>query len=414
MDQPIIKVRDLSKSYTIAHQLPYATLRDTLVDLAKKPFRMFREKTSREKLWALKDINFDIQRGESIGLIGANGSGKSTLLKVLSQITAPTTGEITIHGQVASLLEIGTGFHPELTGRENVFLNGAILGMSKKEVAKKFNAIVAFSGVERFLDTPVKRYSSGMHVRLAFSVAAHMDPDILIIDEVLAVGDAEFQKKSIRKMDEATRDSGRTVVFVSHNMDAIRKICKKCILLKEGRLVMFDETEKVVAQYLNKNSQSSTVSLRNRRDKTGKDEVWFTDIQITNRKGDKTIWSKDGVRFVLKYESVFKEKIRDVRVVITVVNDDMRPVLRLDSDVTASSFTHDLDPKGEIVCETEATNLIEGRYFANIDFLIKGTSRDNVLMASEFFVETDLKEYDYKIKANGTICNNLLRYSFKQ
>lgn len=260
MSQPIIEINNLSKCYTISHNRSYKTLRESIVDLAKKPFRLLKgdRKSKKEEFWALKNINFSVNRGEKIGIIGRNGAGKTTLLKILSQITYPTTGEVKLHGRVASLLEVGTGFHMELTGRENIFLNGAILGMKQSEIRKKFDEIVEFSGVEKFLDTPVKRYSSGMHVRLAFAVAAHLEPEILLIDEVLAVGDVEFQKKCLGKMrDVAT--AGRTIIFVSHNMAAIEKLCSKCILLENGMIKMFGDTEKVVSEYLDiKASQAKT------------------------------------------------------------------------------------------------------------------------------------------------------------
>jgi lipopolysaccharide transport system ATP-binding protein len=202
-----------------------------------------------ETIWALKNINLEIKQGETLGIIGRNGAGKSTLLKILSRVTAPTTGEVKIKGRIASLLEVGTGFHPELTGRENIFLNGAIMGMNRDEVKQKFDEIVNFSGVETFLDTPIKRYSSGMYVRLAFAVAAHLDPDILVVDEVLSVGDIEFQKKSLGKMSDATKE-GRTVLFVSHNLGAINRLCRKSILLEKGKLVCFDKTENVIKTYV--------------------------------------------------------------------------------------------------------------------------------------------------------------------
>jgi lipopolysaccharide transport system ATP-binding protein len=201
-------------------------------------------------IWALNDINFDVLRGEVLGIIGKNGAGKSTLLKILSKVTAPTTGSVKIKGRIASLLEVGTGFHPELTGRENIFLNGAILGMTKSEIRSKFDEIVDFSGVEKYIDTPVKRYSSGMYVRLAFAVAAHLEPEILVVDEVLAVGDAEFQKKALGKMQEVSSGQGRTLLFVSHNLDAVKRICNKCILLQEGIMANSGDVSTVVDQYL--------------------------------------------------------------------------------------------------------------------------------------------------------------------
>jgi len=256
--EPIIEVKNIGKKYNIVHQRGgYIALRDVLMNVLKAPFFFLKTKArqmtgfeKKEEFWALKNISFSVKRGEIVGIIGANGAGKSTLLKILSQITPPTEGEIILQGRVSSLLEVGTGFHLELTGRENIFLNGAILGMKKKEIVKKFDEIVEFAGIGKFLDTPVKYYSSGMYVRLAFSVAAHMEPDILIVDEVLAVGDAEFQKKSLGKMEEATKHEGRTILFVSHNMDAIKSLCSRCILLSGGRVEEIGPTAEVVASYL--------------------------------------------------------------------------------------------------------------------------------------------------------------------
>jgi lipopolysaccharide transport system ATP-binding protein len=255
---PIIEIKGIGKRYNITHQQGgYVTLRDIFANILRNPFKFAKHKAkqivgfaAKEDFWALKDISFNVRRREIIGIIGRNGAGKSTLLKILTGITPPTEGEIIMRGRVASLLEVGTGFHPELTGRENVFLNGAILGMTRKEIARKFDEIVAFSGVEKFLDTPVKRYSSGMYVRLAFSVAVHMEPDILLIDEVLAVGDSEFQKKCIGKMEEVTEKSGRTILFVSHNIDAVERLCSKTVWIDQGTVKMIGETKEVISQYL--------------------------------------------------------------------------------------------------------------------------------------------------------------------
>jgi lipopolysaccharide transport system ATP-binding protein len=253
MSKAIITVEHLSKSYILKHQRGerYTALRDVLATKAKGLFRpqaKITQSTS-ETFLALNDVSFEIQEGDRVGIIGRNGAGKSTLLKILSRIVAPTKGKITIEGRVASLLEVGTGFHPELTGRENIFLNGSILGMSKVEIKQKFDEIVAFSEVEKFLDTPVKRYSSGMYVRLAFSVAAHLDPEILIVDEVLAVGDAAFQKKCLGKMDDVSR-SGRTILFVSHNMQMIQKLCNKGILMSKGSLLDSGNIDNITRTYL--------------------------------------------------------------------------------------------------------------------------------------------------------------------
>ncbi|MFN6537279.1 MAG: polysaccharide ABC transporter ATP-binding protein [Nostoc sp. EkiNYC01] len=261
MSENMISVENLSKRYIIAHQQEgrsrYKALRDVIADGAKsfakgfiKPGGKKMSNPAREEFWALKDISFDIQQGEAIGVIGRNGAGKSTLLKVLSRITEPTRGRIAIKGRVASLLEVGTGFHPELTGRENIYLNGSVLGMSRVEIKKKFDEIVAFAEVEKFLDTPVKRYSSGMYVRLAFSVAAHLEPEILIVDEVLAVGDSAFQKKCLGKMGDVATKEGRTVLFVSHSMQAIAQLTKRCILLSKGSVQFDGDTGKAVQLYL--------------------------------------------------------------------------------------------------------------------------------------------------------------------
>jgi lipopolysaccharide transport system ATP-binding protein len=261
MSDAIITVEQLSKRYIIGRKRPKDEgIRHIVEDAVRAPFKWLTEssraaeKATKEEFWALQDVSFEIKRGDVVGVVGRNGAGKSTLLKVLSRITEPTTGRISIDGRVASLLEVGTGFHPELTGRENIYLNGAILGMSRVEIKRKFDEIVAFSEVEKFLDTPVKRYSSGMYVRLAFAVAAHLEPEILVVDEVLAVGDAQFQKKCLGKMSEVAK-GGRTVLFVSHNMAAVMNLCKNCLLMEKGRLTMYDESEKVISAFLNEARQ---------------------------------------------------------------------------------------------------------------------------------------------------------------
>jgi len=250
LSEVIIKAEGIGKKYTISHDSPerYTALRDVIHHRVRGLLGKGK-KAGREEFWALNDINFEIKRGEAIGVIGRNGAGKSTLLKILSRITEPTQGRIEINGRTSSLLEVGTGFHPELTGRENIFLNGAVLGMSRTEIKKKFDAIVEFSGVEKFLDTPVKRYSSGMYLRLAFAVAAHLEPEILIVDEVLAVGDAEFQKKCLGKMDEVSRKEGRTVLFVSHNLHAIQQLCTKLLYLEDGKIGFEGEVSKGINIY---------------------------------------------------------------------------------------------------------------------------------------------------------------------
>lgn len=265
---PVIRVAGLSKRYMIAHQQrsSYLAMRDVIATRVKQigqriahPFSPAPSASdSIEDFWALNDVTFDVFEGQSVGIIGRNGAGKSTLLKILSRITEPTKGQARIRGRLASLLEVGTGFHPELTGRENVFLNGAILGMSKAEICRKFDEIVAFAGVEQFLDTPVKRYSSGMRVRLAFAVAAHLEPDILVVDEVLSVGDIDFQQKCLGKM-EATAKDGRTVLCVSHDLGAIHRLCNRAILLNQGKIVIDSSTDDVIKAYISSNRNATSV-----------------------------------------------------------------------------------------------------------------------------------------------------------
>ncbi|GAB4027562.1 MAG: ABC transporter ATP-binding protein [Candidatus Microgenomates bacterium] len=252
-DDIVIDVKHISKKYTIATDYQPDTLREKIVELAKYPFKVIKgehQKPKTKEYWALKDVSFQVKRGEVLGIIGKNGAGKSTLLKILSRTTEPTSGTITMKGKVASLLEVGTGFNPELTGRENIYLNGAIIGMSRNEINSKFNEIVEFAGIGEFLDTPVKRYSSGMYVRLAFAVAAHLDSDILLLDEVLAVGDSEFQRKCIGKMSDLSK-SGRTVIFISHNLESIRRVCSKAIIIEKGKIFSLNnDVEDAVAIYI--------------------------------------------------------------------------------------------------------------------------------------------------------------------
>lgn len=251
----IIEIRNLSKKYTIREYQPYYSLRDSVTDFIKNPLSALKKNAKKEDFWALKNVSISVSSGEVVGIIGKNGAGKSTLLKILSRIVTPTKGEAWLKGRVASLLEIGTGFHSELTGRENIFLNGAILGMKRREIEKKFDDIVEFSDVSKFIDTPVKHYSSGMHVRLAFSVAAHLESDILLVDEVLAVGDAQFQKKCLGKIQDIKKQ-GRTVLFVSHNMQAVLRLCQRVIVLDKGQKIVDDDVNNAVRAYLKTNSKA--------------------------------------------------------------------------------------------------------------------------------------------------------------
>lgn len=255
-----IQVENISKKYLIDHQRKYggpAGLKESLLSGIKSFFGSVKEeKAEKEEFWALRDVSFDIEQGDRVGIVGHNGAGKSTLLKILSRITEPTEGRVTVRGRISSLLEVGTGFHPELTGRENIFLNGSILGMKQAEIRKHFDEIVEFAGIEKFLDTPVKRYSSGMYVRLGFAISAHLEPDIMIIDEVLAVGDAEFQRKCLGKMKDVS-DSGRTILFVSHNLTAVQSLCNKAVFMHRGQMIEMGETGNVIADYMSKINKTS-------------------------------------------------------------------------------------------------------------------------------------------------------------
>lgn len=279
MSDIAIKVENLGKKFRIGHKVQ-GDLRGSFSHKIRKLFGQLNGQV-REDFWALKEVSFEIRKGEAVGIIGRNGAGKSTLLKILSRITDPSVGRFEINGRVSSLLEVGTGFHSELTGRENIYLNGTILGMRRAEIKQKFDAIVDFSGVEKFIDTPVKHYSSGMKVRLAFSVAAHLEPEILIVDEVLAVGDADFQKKCLGKMDEVSRSEGRTVLFVSHNMGAVQNLCASSILLSDGKLIKKETTENVIKEYLNKQVTGSIY----RGLVSPKKKIYFKEISLRNGDG---------------------------------------------------------------------------------------------------------------------------------
>ena len=291
----VIKVENLSKQYRLG-LVGSGTLKDDLhvwwnnIRGKENPLLKVGEVNDRsvegnsDYVWSLKDVNFEIEKGDVVGIIGKNGAGKSTLLKILSKITSPTTGNVKIKGRIASLLEVGTGFHPELTGRENIYLNGAILGMRKSEIHKKIDEIIAFAGIDRYVDTPVKRYSSGMYVRLAFAVSAHLDPDILIIDEVLAVGDADFQKKCLGKMQDVSRTEGRTILFVSHSMAAVKELCNKGILLENGQVAFAGNVPDTISKYLSSDMTISSASafLKDNKIRRGNGEVRFTEIEINN------------------------------------------------------------------------------------------------------------------------------------
>jgi lipopolysaccharide transport system ATP-binding protein len=382
MSDSVIRVENLGKKYIIGHQKQerYTTLRDSIASGAKgllKPFQRGKSKEvdgSSEEFWALKDVSFEIKQGDRVGIIGRNGAGKSTLLKILSRITEPTEGRISINGRVASLLEVGTGFHPELTGRENIFLNGAILGMGREEIKRKFDEIVAFAEVERFLDTPVKRYSSGMYVRLAFAVAAHLEPEILIVDEVLAVGDAQFQKKCLGKMQEVGKE-GRTVIFVSHNMAAISQLCDTAVLLKQGHVLVQGSTESVVRQYL------ATSSIAQAQTKTNPCGIQLLEIGIYDAhdefKTDSPTFGRDyNLKLILNAEKPITHSgvmIRIYNAIGVLVSSICSPEEGLDV------FT--LDNTTQIVFSLPNLQLFPGDYTANV--FVHRANDDKTYLESE-------------------------------
>jgi lipopolysaccharide transport system ATP-binding protein len=330
--KPAIRVSGLSKRYRLGDgaQAGYRTLRESLMDSLAAPRRWLsnNQAPSRSQgineIWALRDVSFDVNEGEVLGVIGRNGAGKSTLLKILSRITRPTVGSAILRGRVGSLLEVGTGFHPELTGRENVYLNGAILGMSRREVTRKFDDIVAFAEIDKFLDTPVKRYSSGMYTRLAFAVASHLEPEILVVDEVLAVGDAAFQKKCLGKMGQVSRH-GRTVLFVSHNMTAVKALCSRAILIEGGKIARDGDVDDVVNCYLTDGSEMSQTGIIPEsapRHRDVPDEASFRSVQLSDRAGNKTTQLYFGQPFVVRFACDILKDIPDGHFEISISTRD--------------------------------------------------------------------------------------------
>ncbi|HVZ48672.1 MAG TPA: ABC transporter ATP-binding protein [Gemmatimonadaceae bacterium] len=313
---PAIEVRGLSKAYRLGMEDAATTFREAIVRSLSRADAG--TATDPAILWALRDVSLDIARGETVGIIGRNGAGKSTLLKLISRITWPTEGEIRLFGRIGSLLEVGTGFHPELTGRENIFLNGTILGMRRHEIRRRFDEIVAFAEIERFLDTPVKRYSSGMYIRLAFAVAAHLDPEILVVDEVLAVGDAAFQRKCLGKMGEVAREQGRAVLFVSHNMVAITALCRRAVLIEGGRVVEDGPASAVVQRYLKSLETIAAVPLAARKDRGGDGALRFESLTVRNASlGGGLVRSGDDVDVELAYRSA-AATLRNVHVDLVI------------------------------------------------------------------------------------------------
>jgi lipopolysaccharide transport system ATP-binding protein len=394
----VIRVENLGKKYIIRHEERerYLALRDVIAKrakgLAKRLQNPFSQKVastpSKEDFWALKDIAFEVKQGDRLGIIGRNGAGKSTLLKVLSRITEPTTGRISIKGRVASLLEVGTGFHPELTGRENIYLNGAIMGMSQAEIKRKFDEIVAFAEVEKFLDTPVKRYSSGMYMRLAFSVAAHLEPEILIVDEVLAVGDAQFQKKCLGKMEEVGKE-GRTVLFVSHNMGAVQNMCNRALLLINGKIELIEKPNLVIPKYLQmitmKQTQGEVFAFNK------KNNISLKSIDFMNANGDILSSVQTGSPFILRLSFDSAESYNRILVSIAIFTYDDIRICVLNTDVSGADHLRIISPSTNIFCKVPKLSLTPGLYRISV----KVMSSDNLLFWLPHSMELNVEGGDF-------------------
>jgi lipopolysaccharide transport system ATP-binding protein len=376
-----VQARGVGKRYKLGQfQASYSLLTETITERLRG-----RRRERPEEFWALRDVDFEVPRGESFGIIGHNGAGKSTLLKILARVTPPTTGEIRLRGRVGALLEVGTGFHAELTGRENIFLNGAILGMRRQEIARKFDEIVEFAEVERFIDTPVKRYSSGMYLRLAFAVAAHLEPEVLVIDEVLSVGDLAFQEKCLGRMEKVAGE-GRTVLFVSHNLTAVQKLCEHSMLLARGRMVTRGPTDEVIAEYVQASRRETSTTLSNRTDREGNGRLRFQEVAFESH-GERIDSPATGQDFdiVLWYETTDGRPLRNVNVAV-VVNTVLGELMLHLYTVTSGTIFRELPPQGAIRCTVPRCPLPAGQYTLNVWADVGGDILDWVQRACELTV----------------------------
>ena len=371
MPLPVVQVNNIGKAYRLGQpDIKNAMFRDALLATLKAPFRRLSELRQSNKgvdlFWALKNVSFDLHEGEVVGVIGRNGAGKSTLLKILSRITEPTEGQVTLRGRVASLLEVGTGFHPELTGRENIYLNGAILGMFKTEIDRKFDEIVAFSEIAQFLDTPVKRYSSGMYVRLAFAVAAHLEPEILIVDEVLAVGDMAFQAKCLGKMKEVSRASGRTILFVSHNMPAVRALCTRSIVVESGKIFFDGGVEEGTRYYIKGNLPSGSHPIV-AFSETDTNEPRMTCVKLMNQ-GEPTTIFYMGDELTLEVEYLFPHKTASPKLGFIISTEEGYPIVNANNRYQRSGELDTPCDRGRIRCELGQVPLMPGEYTVSLWF----------------------------------------------
>jgi len=380
--KPILEVHHLAKKYKIRHGSGgYLSLRERMLNGLK------RSSKKAEDFWAVNDVSFEVQPGESIGIIGRNGAGKSTLLKILSKITPPTKGKIITRGRMASLLEVGTGFHPELTGRENIFFNGSLLGMKRREIESKFDEIVDFSGVEKFLDTPLKHYSSGMQLRLAFSVAAFLEPEILVIDEVLAVGDAEFQKKCLGKMEDVTK-SGRTILFVSHNMGAVKNLCSRGILLQSGKIEFAGDVDQAVNRYLNPRTAITTIN------KPVEAPIWIESVSINDASTEPVIYYGDQIKLKIVCQS--KSLVKDyVGFVLSSLNGIT--VLNANNRYQKDDLMISPNTPTEIICNLGNVPLMEGQY--SLSIYLGDESKDHHIVENAIILQV----YERDIWGNGKV-----------
>jgi lipopolysaccharide transport system ATP-binding protein len=383
-----IRAERLGKRYRIGERETYRALRDTLTNAALAPLRRFQRGAQAvdDTIWALRDVSLEVAQGEVLGVIGHNGAGKSTLLKILSRITEPTEGRAEVRGRVGSLLEVGTGFHPELTGRENIFLNGAILGMKRVEIARRFDEMVAFAGVERFIDTPVKRYSSGMYLRLAFAVAAHLEPEILLVDEVLAVGDAAFQKKCLGRMSEVARE-GRTVLFVSHNLPSIEKLCQRVIVVDGGRMVMQGDPVTCIAAYLGSRNEASVgVDLAAVPRLDPRLVPVYTRLELRDTDGTpvSAVGSGEPLEFHLSYSA--EREIANPSFGIIVSNGMGMPLFFLQTR-TQHGLWEQAPREGHVVCRLDEVPLVPGEYLLTIGCMSGERQLDLLEHVASFSVE---------------------------
>ncbi len=393
MSDTVIDVENVGKKYILTHQHQnqHPTLKDAVADRLRAVLRSIRSpdraraSSVREEFWALKDVSLRVQRGERLGIIGRNGAGKSTLLKILSRITEPTSGRVRIKGRVASLLEVGTGFHPELTGRENIYLNGAVLGMQRAEIRQKFDEIVAFAEIEKFLDTPVKRYSSGMYVRLAFAVAAHLEPEILIVDEVLSVGDVAFQRKCLGKMEDVATQRGRTVLFVSHSLSAIQSLCDRAIWLDAGRIMEDGDVHIVTQRYHQTAVPMINVPLELNTNRSGDGSVRITAVAVESLDDDKVIRPTSKLKITLHYRS--RSPLRYPQFSITIYDHVNNVGLISLHSETSGGLPDELPPEGSVSCITEPLDLTPGKCYLNLTVLRGGVKADYIQHAAYFDVE---------------------------